>query len=98
VLSLLLFSLVGPKPSSQFYDLVKAIGEIRSKQEEDRIMTAEVTQLKGLVVQKDIPTVCFSFVSGHNLFAIFGAFNIITVSEHSTRVLDPNDVLRNAGL
>ncbi|KAJ4457785.1 Adaptor protein complex 4 (AP-4); epsilon subunit; B [Paratrimastix pyriformis] len=47
---------VGPKPSHQFYDLIKAIGEIRSKQEEDRIMSAEVAQLKILCAQRDSST------------------------------------------
>lgn len=32
--------------SKEFFDLVKAIGESRSKQEEDKIVTREVSELK----------------------------------------------------
>lgn len=36
----------GSHLSKDFFDLVKSIGEAKSKQEEDRIVVAEVTKLK----------------------------------------------------
>eukprot|EP01039_Chlorochromonas_danica_P004528 gene4528-4966_t len=42
-------------PSRDFFDLVKAIGESKSKQEEDRIITEEVIYLKKAVAQSNVP-------------------------------------------
>ena len=35
--------------SKEFFELVKAIGESKSKQEEDRIITKEVNKLKSMM-------------------------------------------------
>eukprot|EP00457_Paulinella_chromatophora_P000644 gb/GEZN01000644.1/.p1 GENE.gb/GEZN01000644.1/~~gb/GEZN01000644.1/.p1 ORF type:complete len:1245 (-),score=250.73 gb/GEZN01000644.1/:124-3858(-) len=43
----------GSHLSKEFFDLVKAIGESRSKQEEDRIILREVDVLKGKMATKD---------------------------------------------
>lgn len=44
----------GNQFSKEFFDLVKSIGETHSKQEEDRIITAEVQTLKCRLMEADI--------------------------------------------
>ncbi len=41
--------------SKDFFDLVKSIGESRSKQEEDKIIQTEVRVLKQNMAAKDVP-------------------------------------------
>ena len=43
--------------SKDFFELVKAIGESKSKQEEDRIIVAEVLNLKRIVGEQGISKV-----------------------------------------
>ena len=40
--------------TSDFFELIRTIGETKSKQEEDKIITKEVSKLKPLIVQKNI--------------------------------------------
>lgn len=40
--------------SQEFFELIKAIGETKSKQEEDKIVIKEITKLKTLLAQKNI--------------------------------------------
>ncbi len=42
--------------SKEFFELVKSIGESRSKQEEDKIISHEVRQLKMKMAAPDVPS------------------------------------------
>ena len=41
--------------SKELLDLVKSIGESRSKQEEDKIITSEATTLKTKFLERNLP-------------------------------------------
>lgn len=45
----------GSHLSKEMHDLVKSIGETRSKQEEDKIILKELTVLKNKLAEKNIP-------------------------------------------
>lgn len=48
-------SQVGWGTSKEFTDIVKAIGEAKSKAEEERIVTAEIETLKKKIAEPDVP-------------------------------------------
>jgi AP-4 complex subunit epsilon-1 len=45
----------GSHLSKEFFDLVKSIGESRSKQEEDKIIVNEVATLKQRMAAREVP-------------------------------------------
>jgi AP-4 complex subunit epsilon-1 len=45
----------GSHLSKELYDLIKQIGETRSKQEEDKIVTSELSTLKTKINEKNVP-------------------------------------------
>jgi hypothetical protein len=47
-------------PRGDFFELVKAIGEARSKQEEDRIILEEIATLKAKMGSQVRPCVCLT--------------------------------------
>jgi hypothetical protein len=51
-------------PRGDFFELVKAIGEARSKQEEDRIILEEIATLKAKMGSQVICCVCNVFDCG----------------------------------
>lgn len=76
----------GTQLSKDFYDLVKAIGESRSKQEEDKIIQNEIRFLRQNMGAKDVPSkrmreflirMIYVEMLGHD--ATFGHFQAIQV-------------------
>ncbi len=81
----------GSNLSKDFFDLVKAIGESKSKQEEDRIVVAEVAKLKkvvgdpsikGKLLKEYLIRLIYVEMLGHD--ASFGYMKAVEVSRPQT--------------
>lgn len=82
----------GSNLSKDFFDLVKSIGESKSKQEEDRIVVAEVQKLKkvvndpslkGKLLKEFLIRLIYVEMLGHD--ASFGYMKAVEVSRKSMR-------------
>jgi AP-4 complex subunit epsilon-1 len=85
----------GSHLSKEFFDLVKAIGESRSKQEEDKIILAELANLKVKMTGKEVPTkkmreflirMIYVEMLGHD--ASFGHINAVKLAHTKTSLIE----------